>query len=157
VSARRVPQDWERLALETEHNPPTGAKLGLRHHINSTAVVGGATSFRMDSEKSCRCRPPILAPKTVELKQGGLLLGSERSPHKQLLFNLILNGPKPLFGADGSVSPVLNLSHHLMCSIFGCSEFHGKLVCQTHSAIAVFFRQARRRSDLRNDGLPRIV
>ena len=124
---------------------------------NSTAVVGGATSFRMDSEKSCRCRPPILAPKTVELKQGGLLLGSERSPHKQLLFNLILNGPKPLFGADGSVSPVLNLSHHLMCSIFGCSEFHGKLVCQTHSAIAVFFRQASRRSDLRNDGLPRIV
>jgi len=59
--------------------------------------------------------------------------------------------------ADGSVSPVLNLSHHLMCSIFGCSEFHGKLVCQTHSAIAVFFRQASRRSDLRNDGLPRIV
>ena len=111
----------------------------------------------MDSEKSCRCRPTILAPKTVELKEGGLLRGSERSPHKQLLFNLILNGPKPLFGADGSVSPVLNLSHHLMCSIFGCSEFHGKLVCKTHSAIAVFFREAGRRSDLRNDGLPRVV
>jgi hypothetical protein len=100
---------------------------------------------------------PILAPKTVELTEGGLLRGSERSPHEQLLFNLILNGPKPLFGADGSVSPVLNLSHHLMCSIFGCSEFHGKLVCKTHSAIAVFFRQAGRRSNLRNDGLPCVV
>jgi len=111
----------------------------------------------MDSEKKLPVPATDLALKTVELTEGGLLRGSERSPHKQLLFNLILNGPKPLFGADGSVSPVLNLSHHLMCSIFGCSEFHGKLVCQTHSAIAVFFRQASRRSDLRNDGLHRIV
>jgi hypothetical protein len=111
----------------------------------------------MDSEKKLPVPATDLALKTVELTEGGLLRGSERSPHKQLLFNLILNGPKPSFGADGTVSPVLNLSHHLMCSIFGCSEFHGKLVCKTHSAIAVFFRQAGRRSNLRNDGLPCVV
>jgi hypothetical protein len=29
--ARRVAQGWERLALETEHNAPTSAKLVLRH------------------------------------------------------------------------------------------------------------------------------
>jgi hypothetical protein len=45
-----------------------------------------------------------LAPKTVELTEGGLLRGSERSPHEQLLFNLILNGPKPLFGDFERVS-----------------------------------------------------
>jgi hypothetical protein len=44
-----------------------------------------------------------------------------------------------------------------VCSIFGCSEVHGKLVCKSHSAIAVFFRQAGRRSNLRNDGLSCVV
>ena len=116
-----------------------------------------AISSWMDSEKKLPVPATDLALKTVELTEGGLLRGSERSPHKQLLFNLILNGPKPSFGADGTVSPVLNLSHHLMCSIFGCPELHGKLVCKTHSAIAVFFRQAGRRSNLRNDGLPCVV
>ena len=52
---------------------------------------------------------------------------------------------------------MLNLSHHLMCSIFGCSEFHGKFVCQTHSPIAVFFGKVGCLSDLRYDHLPRVV
>ena len=129
----------------------------LRHQFRRESRLACLLFSKWIEAAGCQCRPSIAAPKTVELTEGGLLRGSERSPHEQLLFNLILNGPKPLFGADGSVSPVLNLSHHLMCSIFGCSEFHGKLVCKTYSAIAVFFRQAGRRSNLRNDGLPCVV
>ena len=52
---------------------------------------------------------------------------------------------------------MLNLSLHFVRSVFGCSEFHGKLVCKTHSAIAVFFCQVGRRSNLRNDGLSRVI
>ena len=72
-------------------------------------------------------------------------------------FNLLLNRPKPLFGAGRSVSPVLNLPRHLLCSVFGRSEFHGKLVCKTHGPIAVFFCQVSRRSNLRNDSLSCVV
>src|SRR6476620_4695943 len=80
-----------------------------------------------------------------------------RSPSEQLLFNLLLNRPKPLFGAGCSVSPVLNLPRHLLRSVFGRPEFHGKLVCKTHGPIPVFFRQVGGRSDFRNDSLPRVV
>ena len=48
---------------------------------------------------------------------------------------------------------MLNLPRHLLSSVFGRSEFHGKLVCKTHGPIAVFFCQVSRRSNLRNDGL----
>ena len=78
------------------------------------------------------------------LEPCGLLSAGGRSPSEQLLFNLFLNCSKPLFGARCPFSPVLNLRRHLMCSIFGRSEFHGKLVCKTHSAIAVLFRQVGR-------------
>ncbi len=56
-----------------------------------------------------------------------------------------------------SFSPVLNLPGHLLCSVFGRSEFHGKFVCQTHSPIAVFFGKVGCLSDLRYDHLPRVV
>ena len=58
-----------------------------------------------------------------------------------------------IVGAGCSVSPVLNLPRHLLCSVFGRSEFHGKLVCRTHGPIAVFFCQVGRRSNLCNDSL----
>ena len=49
---------------------------------------------------------------------------------EKLLFNFFLDSPKPLFRAVCSLSPVLNLSHHFMRSVFGCSELHGKLMCK---------------------------
>ena len=76
---------------------------------------------------------------------------------EKLLFNFFLDSPKPLFRAGCSFSPMLNLSLHFVRSFFGCSELHGKLMCQTHSAIAVIFRKVGRRSNLRNDGLSRVI
>ena len=76
---------------------------------------------------------------------------------EKLLFNFFLDSPKPLFRAVCSLSPVLNLSHHFMRSVFGCSELHGKLMCKTHGAIAVFFRKVGRRSNLSDDGFPRLI
>ena len=77
-----------------------------------------AISSRMDSggrEKKLPMPATDLAPKTVELTEGGRPLRAvDDLRTSSFSFNLILNGPKPLFGADGSVSPVLNLSHHLM-------------------------------------------
>ena len=52
---------------------------------------------------------------------------------------------------------MLNLPRHLLGTVFGRSEFHGKLVCKTHGPIAVFFCQVSRRSNLRNDGLSSVV
>ena len=52
---------------------------------------------------------------------------------------------------------MLNLPRHLLSSVFGRSEFHGKLVCKTHGPIAVFFCQVSRRSNLRNDSLSCVV
>ena len=76
---------------------------------------------------------------------------------EKLLFNFFLDSPKPLFRAVCALSPVLNLSHHFMRSVFGCSELHGKLMCKTHGAIAVFFRKVGRRSNLSDDGFPRLI
>jgi hypothetical protein len=76
---------------------------------------------------------------------------------EKLLFNFFLDSPKPLFRAVCSLSPVLNLSHHFMRSVFGRSELHGKLMCKTHGAIAVFFRKVGRRSNLSDDGFPRVI
>ena len=76
---------------------------------------------------------------------------------EQFLFNLLLDRLKPLFGAGCSFLPVLNLPRHLLCSVFGRSEFHGKFVCKTHGPIAVFFCQVSRRSNLRNDSLSCVV
>ena len=45
----------------------------------------------------------------------------------------------------------------LMRSIFRRSKFHRKFVGQRHGAIAVPVREIGGRSDLRNDGLPRII
>jgi hypothetical protein len=88
-------------------------------------------------------------------------LGRLRNPaemgQEKLLFNFFLDSPKPLFRAGCPFSPVLNLSLHLVRSVFGSSELHGKLVCKTHSAIAVFFCQVGRRSNFRNDGLSRVI
>ena len=50
---------------------------------------------------------------------------------EKLLFNFFLDSPKPLFRAVCSLSPVLNLSHHFMRSVFGRSELHGKLMCKS--------------------------
>ena len=69
----------------------------------------------------------------------------------------MLDRPKPLFGAGCSFLPMLNLPRHLLSSIFGFSEFHGKLVCKTHGPIAVFLCQVSRRSNLRDDGLSCVV
>lgn len=77
--------------------------------------------------------------------------------YKKLLFNFILDNPKPLFRAGCSLSPVLNLSFHFVGSFFGRSELHGKLMGKAHSAIAVFFRKVGRRSNLSNDGFPRLI
>jgi hypothetical protein len=66
---------------------------------------------------------------------------------EKLLFNFFLD----------MLSPVLNLSLHFVRSIFGRSELHEKLMCKTHSAIAVFFRKVGRRSNLSNDGLSRLI
>ena len=77
--------------------------------------------------------------------------------YKKLLFNFILDNPKPLFRAGCSLSPVLNLSFHFVGSVFGRSELHGKLMGKAHSAIAVFFRKVGRRSNLINYGLPRLI
>ena len=77
--------------------------------------------------------------------------------YEKLLFNFILDNPKPLFRAGCSLSPVLNLSLHFVGSVFGRSELHGKLMGKAHSAIAVFFRKVGRRSNLSNDGFPRLI
>ena len=77
--------------------------------------------------------------------------------YEKLLFNFILDNPKPLFRAGCSLSPVLNLSFHFVGSVFGRSELHGKLMGKAHSAIAVFFRKVGRRSNLSNDGLSRLI
>src|SRR3954468_11739007 len=78
-------------------------------------------------------------------------LGRFRVPaevrQEKLLFNFILDNPKPLFRAGCSLSPVLNLSFHFVGSVFGRSELHGKLMGKAHSAIAVFFRKVGRRSN----------
>ena len=88
-------------------------------------------------------------------------LGRSRIPaevgQEKLLFNFFLDSPKPLFRAGCSRSPVLNLSLHFVRSVFGRSELHGKLMCKTYSAIAVFFRKVGRRSNLSNDGLSRLI
>ena len=76
---------------------------------------------------------------------------------EKLLFNFFLDSPKPLFRAGCSLSPVLNLSLHFVRSVFGRSELHGKLMGKTHSAIAVIFRKVGRRSNLRDDGFPRLI
>ena len=52
-------------------------------------------------------------------------------PSEQFLFNLFAGSSKPLFGAGCSFLPMLNLPRHLLSSIFGRSEFHGKLVRKT--------------------------
>ena len=93
----------------------------------------------------------------VELPDYGLYAAGGWSPRKQLLFDLLLDRPKPLFGAGCSISPVLNLPCHLLYSVFGGSELHGKLVCKTHGPIAVFFCQVSRRSNLRDDSLSCVV
>ena len=80
-------------------------------------------------------------------------LGRPRIPaevgHEKLLFNFSLDD-----SAGCSVSPVRDLSLHFLCPVFGRSEFHGKLVRKTHSAIQVFFREVGRRSNLRNVAYP---
>ena len=77
--------------------------------------------------------------------------------YEKVLFNFILDNPKPLFRAGCSLSPVLNLSFHFVGSVFGRSELHGKFMGKAHSAIAVFFRKVGRRSNLSNDGFPRLI
>jgi hypothetical protein len=77
--------------------------------------------------------------------------------HEKLLFNFVLDNPKPLFRAGCSLSPVLSLSLHFVRSVFGRSELHGKPMGKTHSAIAVFFCKVGRRSNLSNDGLSRLI
>jgi hypothetical protein len=77
--------------------------------------------------------------------------------YEKLLFNFILDNPKPLFRAGCSLSPVRNLSFHCVGSVFGRSELHGKLMGKAHSTIAVSFRKVSRRSNLRNDGLSCVV
>ena len=83
-------------------------------------------------------------------------MGYEKG-YEKLLFNFILDNPKPLFRAGCSLSPVLNFSLHFVGSVFGRSKLHGKLMGKAHSAIAVFFRKVGRRSNLSNDGLSRLV
>jgi hypothetical protein len=88
-------------------------------------------------------------------------LGRFRVPtevgYEKLLFNFILDSPKPLFRASCSLSPMLNLSFHFVGSVFGRSELHGKLMCKTHGAIAIFFRKVGRRSNLSDDGFPCVI
>jgi hypothetical protein len=61
----------------------------------------------------------------------------ERLRCKQLFLNLLLNYSETLFGAACSVAPELNLRLQFMHSIFGCSEFHGKFMCQAHGPIGI--------------------
>jgi hypothetical protein len=68
----------------------------------------------------------------VERRLFGARLGSD-----QLFLDFFLNYPKPLFSAPRSLAPEFNLGLQLMHSIFGRSEFHRKLVCQGHGAIAI--------------------
>ncbi len=77
--------------------------------------------------------------------------------YEKLLFNFILDNPKPLFRAGCSLSPVLNLSFHFVGSVFGRSELHGKLMGKAHSAIAVFFRKVGRRSNFEQRWLSRLI